>query len=351
MSGINLRNYRWPAEWEPHAATWVAWPVNKSTWPGIFERIPPAFAQFVANVACFEPVNILLESDKQPEAHRLMQSACETVGAHFDVRFIDIRVNDSWCRDYGPMFLNPVSTDNGLSPVILDWDYNAWGEKYPPWDADSAVAKRIAESLSLPSVRPEVVLEGGAVEGNGNGIILTTESCLLNSNRNTKVDRAKMEHTLRNYLGASEIVWLPGQGIIGDDTDGHIDQLARFVEERTTVAAAAYDEDAPEAISLRENRDALQAGNDGTLTVHELRMPSPKFQQGHRLPASYCNFYVCNGGVIVPTFDDSADDVAMQVLQNLFPHHKVIGVPAIDLVWGLGALHCLTQQHPKFVTE
>ena len=340
-------DYRWPAEWEEHRCTWCAWPVNRATWPGLFERIPGAFARFVANVARFEPVRILLSGEAQREsAYRLVDEECGQAGSRYDVSFVDVPVNDSWCRDYGPIFLAARSSDQG---AVVDWDYNSWGGKYPPWDSDAAVARQIAELLELPRFAPGLVLEGGAIEGDGRGTVLTTEACLLNPNRNGPCTRQMMEDTLRDWMNASRVIWLPGSGILGDDTDGHVDQVARFIDAQTVVVAAPWTDGAPEADDLRANRDALakaRTAHGSTMETHELRLPEPKFQQDHRLPASYCNFIFVNGGVIVPTFRDKADAAALELLQRLLPDHEVVGVDALELVWGLGAFHCLTQQQP-----
>jgi len=348
----NLSNYRWPAEWETHEATWVAWPVNPNTWPGIFERIPAAFAEFVAAMARFEPVRILAGGEGVAESARpLIDAACARQGSRYVPELFDIPVNDSWCRDHGPIFLNGrPGTEAEGSQVILDWNYNAWGGKYPPWDHDELTAGRIATQLGISSVKPELILEGGAIEGNGAGTILTTSSCLLNPNRNPGMTRERMEQTLAEWFQADNIVWLPGHGIIGDDTDGHIDQVARFVDERRVLLAAPYNDDAPEAAELRENFDAVTLARNSSgesLIPIPLVMPQPKFQEEHRLPACYCNYYITNGAIIVPTFNDWADDVAMQLLQDCYPDRTVVGVSAIDLVWGLGAFHCMTQQQPK----
>lgn len=348
---FDIVDYRWPAEWEPHAATWTAWPVNRNTWPGIFVRIPAAFAEFVAAIARFEPVNILASSDVQRTAWPLIDAACESAAAGHEVRFFDITVNDSWCRDYGPIFLNRrPEVDDGPQQIILNWNYNAWGGKYPPWDLDNVVAGLIADQLQLPKVEPGLVLEGGAVEGNGCGTVLTTESCLLNPNRNGTVSADFWEDQLQRYLQALDVVWLPGKGVLGDDTDGHIDQIARFVDAATVVVAEAWNDDAPEADALRSNAQAVTAARTKAgdrFQIQNLRMPSPKFQQGHQLPASYCNFCICNDGIILPVFDDPADDLAADILQAIFPTRKVVCVSAVDLVWGLGSFHCLTQQQPR----
>lgn len=347
-----LSNYRWPAEWEQHDATWVAWPVNPDTWPGIFERIPPAFAEFVAAIARFEPVRILAGGAGVAESARpLIDAACSRHGSRFVPEMIDIPVNDSWCRDHGPIFLTGRNdTTAAGQSVIIDWNYNAWGGKYPPWDLDELTARRIGELLQIRSLRPDLILEGGAIEGNGAGTVLTTESCLLNPNRNAGATRESMEAVLKQWLQASKIVWIPGHGIVGDDTDGHIDQVARFVDERRVLVAAPYHPDAPEASDLRANFEAVAAGGNSagdSLQPIPLVMPQPKFLDSNRLPACHCNYYLANGAVIVPTFGDSADDDALQLLQDCYPDRTIAGVNAIDLIWGLGAFHCMTQQQPS----
>ncbi len=349
---INLSNYRWPAEWEPHEATWVAWPVNPNTWPGIFERIPAAFAEFVAVMARFEPVRILAGGEGVFESARpLIDAACARHGSRFIPELYDIPVNDSWCRDHGPIFLNGrPGTEAVGTQVIIDWNYNAWGGKYPPWNHDELTAGRIANRLGIDSLQSHLILEGGAIEGNGAGTVLTTSSCLLNPNRNPGMTREHMEQTLAKWLQADNIVWLPGHGIIGDDTDGHIDQVARFVDERRVLVAVPYDSDAPEASELQKNFDAVASARNSageSLIPIPLPMPQPKFQEEHRLPACYCNYYITNDAIIVPTFEDPADEVAMQLLQDCYLDRTVVGVAAIDLVWGLGAFHCMTQQQPR----
>lgn len=349
---VDPANYRWPAEWEPHEATWVAWPVNPNTWPGLFDRIPAAFAEFVAAMARFEPVRILAGGDGVAESARpLIDAACSRHGSRFVPELFDIPVNDSWCRDHGPLFLNGrPGTPAAGSQIIIDWNYNAWGGKYPPWDLDELTARRISDTLGIPSIRPQMILEGGAIEGNGAGTILTTTSCLLNPNRNAGVTRQSMEDVLATWMQAKNVVWLPGHGIVGDDTDGHIDQVARFVDERRVLVAAPFHPDAPEASDLRANRDAIAAARNSageSLIAIPLFMPQPKFHENNRLPACYCNYYITNGAVIVPTFGDPADDTALQLLQDCYPDRTIVGVDAIDLVWGLGAFHCMTQQQPR----
>ena len=333
--------YRWPAEWEPHQATWLAWPHNQETWPGHFEPIRPQMARFVRAIADVEPVHVLAGGDS------VMHSARLWVGDHPRVRLHAICTNDAWCRDYGPIFLQPTGQ---AAPALIDWGYNAWGNKYPPFDYDNAVPKQIAKWTGHDRFCPGIVLEGGSIEGNGSGLLLTTEQCLLNPNRNPGRSRQQIEQVLHDYLGVRKTIWLNGGEMAGDDTDGHIDQLARFVDPQTVVVAVEEDPSDENYGPLQENYVLLQTATDlqgRRLQVVPLPMPRPKFQDGQRLPASYCNFYVANGICVVPQFDDSADAEAVAILQSLLPERRVIGLPALDLVFGLGAFHCLSQQQPR----
>lgn len=340
MSEVTARalGYRWPAEWERHAATWVSWPHNPATWPGKFHVVPACFAELVQAIARFEPVHILAGGAA------VMNDAEMHVGDEPNVKLFDIETNDAWCRDHGPMFV-VRETD----AAVIDWEYNAWGGKYPPFDKDNAVPSQIAYLGALRRFVPGIILEGGSVEGNGRGTVLTTESCLLNPNRNPNISRADAERYLANYLGATNVLWLKRGELAGDDTDGHIDQLARFVNPTTIVAAW---EDDPADVNhepLRVNFEQLSGMTDqdgNAFNVVRLPLPQPKFYDGHRLPACYCNFYIANGGIIVPQFDDPADAGAIEILQELCPDQTVVGVPSLDLVWGLGSFHCLTQQEP-----
>lgn len=332
--------YRWPAEWEPHAATWLSWPHNCNTWPGRFEPIPARFAALVRTLARFEPVHILAGG------HEVMAAADELVGRTPNVTLWDIPTNDAWCRDHGPTFL---AGRPGLPAALIDWEYNAWGGKYPPFDQDNRVPQRIAERLGRRRFQPGIVLEGGAIEGNGAGTLLTTESCLLNPNRNPHLDRAAVEQYLRDYLSVSQILWLGRGELAGDDTDGHIDQLARFVNATTVVAMVQEDPRDANYEPLRENLRQLASLSDQNgrpLDVVPLDLPQPKYVKDQRVPASYANFYIANGVVVVPTYDDPADQRALGKLQELFPDRQVVGLPALDIAWGLGTFHCLTQQEP-----
>lgn len=277
-----------------------------------------------------------------------MADATKHVGDYPGVKLFDIQTNDAWCRDHGPMFVIG-SVNNPDNAAIVDWEYNAWGGKYPPFDKDNAVPSQIATVCQRRRFVPGIILEGGSVEGNGRGTILTTQSCLLNPNRNPNTSRSETESYLADYLGATKVLWLERGELAGDDTDGHIDQLARFVNPTTIVAAW---EDDPADINhepLRANFEQLSEMTDqegNSFIVVRLPLPQPKFYDGHRLPACYCNFYIANDSIIVPQFDDPADAGAIEILRELCPDRTVVGVSSIDLVWGLGSFHCLTQQEP-----
>jgi agmatine deiminase len=293
-------------------------------------------------IAEHEPVHILSGGEA------VMAEAKHYVGALPAVTLHDIRTNDAWCRDHGPTFLIGPADDR---PALVDWEYNAWGGKYPPFDADNAVPHKIAAWQNRRRFVPGIILEGGAIEGNGCGVVLTTEQCLLNPNRNPHLDRAQIEKYLSEYLAARKVLWLTGGEIAGDDTDGHIDQLARFVDPTTVVAAYEEnpDDDNHEPLSRNIEELAKMTDQEGRpFKIVRLPMPAPKFFNDQRLPASYLNFYIANGLVVVPQYDDPADTIAVETLGNLFPDRRIVGLSALDLVWGLGAFHCLTQQEPQW---
>lgn len=333
--------YRWPAEWERHEATWLVWPHKGDSWPGKLERIPPVFVEMVRALVPGEAVRILVRS---PEDARSVEGQLRASGVRLDaVELVGIATDDSWVRDHGPVF---VTRNRELAAV--DWGYNAWGGKYPPWDLDAQVARRVADRLGVRCFDGRMILEGGSIEGDGEGTILTTESCLLNPNRNPSLGRDQIEERLGAFLGAEKVLWL-GDGIVGDDTDGHVDDLARFVAPGVVVTAIEEDPSDDNHAPLAENLRRLEAMTDArgrSLEVRVLPMPRPLYEGGDRLPASYANFYVGNAAVLVPTFADPADDRALQTLQECFPDRRVVGIDARDLVWGLGAFHCLTQQQP-----
>lgn len=261
------------------------------------------------------------------------------------ISFHSIPTNEPWCRDHGPIFL---TRDLDPKLAIVDWDYNAWGNKYPPFDLDEVVPTRLAQVLNVPVFYPRMILEGGAIDVNVAGALLTTESCLLNPNRNPNLRREEIEQRLRDFLGMREILWL-GDGIAGDDTDGHIDDLARFVSERTVVTVVEENRDDENYAPLQDNLARLRRMKIGGRKIDIVTLPMPKkiVREGLRLPASYANFYIANTCVLVPTFADSADEVALSILRDCFPHRRVIGIDCRELIWGLGTFHCLTQQQPR----
>ncbi len=331
--------YRLPAEWEPHAATWLSWPRNLNTWPGKFDPIPAVWEEMARTIAECEPVHILAGGDA------VLRQAERMVGDVPNITIHDIPTNDVWIRDHGPTFLTNPSHE---PPALVNWIYNAWGGKYPPFDLDNRVPGQIAELQQRRCFEPQMVFEGGAVDANGQGTLLAAEQCLLNPNRNPELTRDDVEWYLTEYLGTSKVVWLRAD-IAGDDTDGHVDQAARFVGPRILVASVEEDANDANFDSLQANYVRLQEITDQAgrrLDVVSLPMPRPIYYQEHRLPASYANFYIANGLVIVPQYGDPADQRAVRILAELFPDREVRGLNAVDLVWGLGAYHCATQQEP-----
>jgi len=350
---------RWPAEWEDHEATWLSWPRNLETWPPErLGRVEAAFVRMVAALTPGEAVRINVADERCEERARALLAAS---GVERGVEFFAIASNDAWVRDHGPLFVEQTSAPlEQTSPepgsarlVALDFGFNAWGRKYPPWDLDDAVPGQIAGALGLHCERPGFVLEGGSVEGNGRGCLLTTESCLLNPNRSSRVgdarSREKMERRLARWLGARQVVWL-ADGIAGDDTDGHIDDLTRFVDAGTLVTVVEDDpRDANHGV-LRDNRERLRSLRDMAgkpFSIVELPMPPAIRAAGQRLPASYANFYLANGVALVPVFSVGADERALAILRECLAPREVVPIPARDLVYGLGAVHCLTQQQPR----
>jgi agmatine deiminase len=325
--------YRWPAEWEPHAATWLSWPrPDGISFPDRYAEVLPTLGELVRRLAPHETVHINCRDE------RVEAIARATIRDTSHVEFHRIPSYEPWCRDHGPIFLK-----RGSETAIVDWRYNAWGGKYPPFDDDDAVPARIAALLNMPVFQPDLVLEGGAVDGNGAGTLLTTESCVLNPNRNPHLSREQIEQALRDFLAVDQIIWLGG-GIAGDDTDGHVDNLARFVSPDTVVAAVESEPSDPHYEPLRANLHRLRSH----FRVVELPLPAPVCYRGQRLPASYANFYIANDIVLLPTYrQPAADDQARDILQALFPTREVVALDSYDLIWGLGSFHCLTQQQPR----
>lgn len=333
--------YAMPAEWERHEATWMTWPhAGGISFPGQYDRVIPVFVRMVDALAGSEEVRINVnDRDQEREVLGLLRGV-----RHDHVRFFHIPSNEPWCRDHGPIF---VRRDEDPRLAVIDWGYNAWGYKYPPFDLDDNIPTRVAELLGLPCFAPDMVLEGGSIDVNGNGLLMSTESCLLHPNRNPEMSRRGIERLLRDYLGVSKFIWL-GDGIVGDDTDGHIDVIARFVNERTILAAVEDDPDDENHGALRDNLDRLDALRipGHPLTVEPIPMPSKILRDGQRLPASYANFYIANTVVLMPSFADPNDKLMHAILRKHFPDREVIAIDSRDLVWGLGSFHCLTQQQP-----
>ena len=330
-----------PAEWEPHAATWLSWPRREGiSFPDSFDRVLPTLHAMVE--ALIESENVCINvcnGAHEAEARQVLRGlSMERITLH------RIPTNEPWCRDHGPIFLTRKKEPR---LAIVDWDYNAWGNKYPPFDLDEVVPTRVAEIFDVPVFYPRMILEGGAIDVNGNGALLTTESCLLNPNRNPNLNRDEIETRLRDYLGAREILWL-GEGIEGDDTDGHIDDLARFVSGRTILTVVEENRDDKNYEPLRENLARLRKMKIGNRKIDIVTLPMPNkiVRENLRLPASYANFYIANSCVLLPTFADLNDGIALSILQKLFPGRRVIGIDCRELIWGLGTFHCLTQQQP-----
>ncbi|HMK28317.1 MAG TPA: agmatine deiminase family protein [Terriglobales bacterium] len=355
-----------PAEWEPHAATWLAWPHNRTDWPGKFEPIPWVFAEIIRHLARVERVELIVASEEEEERARKVLSRASALVEPMDgkrlravgVRFHRWLTNRVWTRDFGAIFTTPQKASlSAASLAALHWRFNAWA-KYPDWQADNRIPGKIARLLRIPELKPTaaahperwVVLEGGSIEVNGAGCLLTTEECLLSDvqARNPGLSRAQLEQVLRDYLGVSKVLWLE-RGIVGDDTHGHIDDISRFVSPNTIVTAVEPDPNDPNHALLAENLLRLQTMTDQhgkPFRVVELPMPAPVIFRGQRLPASYANFYIANRTVLVPVFDDPNDRFALNTLAELFPDRRIIGIYCGDLVWGLGAIHCMTQQQP-----
>ena len=335
-----------PAEWSPHQATWLSWPHKRESWPGKFAPVEPVMVRFVAALAAGELVRInVLDEAHERHVAGLLDGKVNAA----NVRFHRFRTNDAWCRDHGAIFVTRDG-DDGPEGLALDFGFNAWGGKYPPWDLDNVIPPQMASALGVPCETIDMVLEGGSIDVNGAGALLTTEQCLLNPNRNPALSREDIERALRDTLGVSQIIWL-GDGIVGDDTDGHVDDLTRFVAEDrvvTVVERNTADENHDMLAENRERLDGVRLADGRPLEVLEMQMPGPVEFEGDRLPASYANFYIGNRTVIMPAFNDPGDEPARQVLAAAFPGRDVVAIDCTDLVLGLGTFHCLSQQVPVF---
>ena len=344
-AGFGLPNqYIFPPEWAKHEATWLSWPHKQESWPGKIDLIYPRYAEFIKYVALSEKVRINVK-DEEMKAFALKH--INEAGADLSqIEFYFHPTNDAWCRDHGPAFLiNPQAEQK---KVIVDWGFNAWGGKYPPFDLDDIIPTKIGAHFNIPVYNPGIIMEGGSVEFNGKGTILTSKSCLLNKNRNPHLSQEQIEEYLKTYYGQDQVLWV-SDGIVGDDTDGHIDDTVRFVNENTVLTVI---EDNPED----ENYELLQANlrelkemrllNGEPLNIIELPMPDAVIFEDTRLPASYANFYISNGHVIVPTYGCDKDKIALEIIAKCFPDRETVGIDSTDIIWGLGSFHCLSQQEP-----
>lgn len=341
------QGYYFPAEWHPHKATWLTWPHKEESWPGKLDSTHKPFAEFVKQLARGEDVYIHVndETYRQKTMQYLLGNGTDMDRVHYRI----VKTNDSWCRDYGPAFL--LNQDND-SKAIIDWGYNAWGGKYPPFDLDDVVPTNIGKVLGLEVFHPGIIMEGGSIDVNGAGALLTTTSCLLNPNRNPSLNKDQIETYLMEYYGVYEIFWL-GEGIVGDDTDGHIDDITRFVGERKVLTVLEHDSKDENYLPLKENLKQLEKFRffEGeSFEIVTLPMPKPVIYDGQRLPASYANFYIANKIVAVPVFNDPNDDNALSIIASCFPDKEVVGIDSSDIIWGLGSWHCLSQQEPAVLS-
>ncbi|SFI28213.1 agmatine deiminase family protein [Halpernia frigidisoli] len=338
------QGYRFPAEWEQHEATWLSWPHKEESWPEKLGHIYPYYAEFIKILSEGELVRINV---KDAEMKEFALNHIKKTDANLDnIEFYFNETNDAWCRDHGPAFL--VNPNAAEKKIIVDWDFNAWGGKYPPFDLDDVVPTKIAEEFNFPVYHPKVIMEGGSVDFNGNGTVLTSKSCLLNKNRNPHLNQEQVENYLKNYYCIEQVLWVD-DGIIGDDTDGHIDDTIRFVNENTVLTVVEDNKDDENFEILQTNLRQLQEMRllDGTpLNIIELPMPDPVIWDGQRLPASYANFYISNKHVIVPTYRCDKDELALEIIQKCFPERKAVGIDSTEIIWGLGSFHCLSQQEP-----
>lgn len=336
--------YHFPAEFEPHEATWLSWPHKEASWPGKLDAVYPAYSQFVKVLAEGEKVRINVNNE---QLKSLASGYLEQAGANLSaIEFFLHPTNDAWCRDHGPAFL--VNHDATSKKVIVDWDYNAWGNKYPPYDLDDVIPTLIAKKYNLPVFYPGIVMEGGSVEFNGKGTVLTSTCCLLNKNRNPHLNQQRVEQYLCDYYGMEQVLWVE-EGIVGDDTDGHIDDTIRFIKENTVLSVVETNTKDENYGLLQKNLKSLskmRLQNGKQLNVIELPMPDPVIYEGTRLPASYANFYISNKHVIVPTYRCRQDDQALSVIAESFPGREIVAIDSTDIIWGLGSFHCLSQQEP-----
>lgn len=336
--------YYFPAEFAPHVATWLSWPHKEASWPGKIDSIFPNYSLFIKELAKSETVRINVKDEAMKN---FASTHLQKAGADLSkIEFYFHPTNDAWCRDHGPAFLiNPAAE---IKKVIVDWGYNAWGGKYPPFDLDDVIPTLIGKQFNMPVFHPGIVMEGGSVEFNGKGTVMTSTACLLNPNRNPHLNQEQIENYLHQYYGMEQVLWVD-EGIVGDDTDGHIDDTVRFVNEDTVLTVIEENKSDHNYSILQHNLKQLQKMrllNGKQLNIIELPMPEELIYEDQRLPCSYANFYIANRSVIVPVFNCDKDEKALRIIQDCFPSREVIGIDSTDIIWGLGSFHCLSQQEP-----
>ncbi|MEP6612021.1 MAG: agmatine deiminase family protein [Mucilaginibacter sp.] len=344
MNTPKQNNFHFPAEWHKHTATWLSWPHKEASWPGKIDLVYPRYCEFIKVISEGELVRINVK-DEQMAAFAKQQLLAAGVDLK-RIEFFEFETNDAWCRDHGPAFLINTETKQ---KAIVDWGYNAWGNKYPPFDLDDVIPTKIGERFGLQVYHPGIVMEGGSVDFNGAGTLITSTACLLNENRNPHLNQQQIEEYLQNYYGVEQVLWV-GEGIIGDDTDGHIDDTVRFVNEDTVVTVIEEDKNDANYQLLQDNLEMLKKmrlPNGKQLNIVELPMPREVIYEDQHLPASYANFYIANSAVVMPTFRCDRDTIALDILQGCFPDRKVVGIDSTDIIWGLGSFHCLSQQEPE----
>jgi agmatine deiminase len=339
--------YYFPAEFAPHDAIWLTWPHKEESWPGKIASIYPSYTEFVKIVSLTERVCINVVDEKMRHS---VDEMLTLAGINLNqVQFFIHPSNDAWCRDHGPSFL--IRNNAEHPKAIIDWNINAWGGKYPPFDLDDVIPTSIANALNLPVFYPNIIMEGGSVDFNGAGTIMTSKSCLLNPNRNPHLNQSQIEKYLCDFYGIEQILWV-SDGIVGDDTDGHIDDTVRFINEDTVLTVVENNKNSKNHELLNQNLKELKQMrlmNGKQLNIVELPMPREVIYEQQLLPASYANFYISNGHIVVPTFKCDQDDKAMQVIQSCFPTRQVVGIDSTDIIWGLGSFHCLSQQEPSIL--
>ncbi len=344
MSTPKSLGYYFPAEFAPHQSTWLSWPHKEASWPGKIHTIFPSYVAFIKTLVRFEEVNInVCDEAMKLSATLLLQDAGVDMSR---VHFYMHPTNDAWCRDHGPAFL--LNKQDPNKKAIVDWNYNAWGNKYPPFDLDDVIPTKIGNALGLDVFHPGIIMEGGSVDFNGAGTVITSTACLLNPNRNPHLNQSQIEQYLMDYYGQEQVLWVD-EGIVGDDTDGHIDDTVRFVNEDTVITVIEENRKDENYALLQHNLKQLKHMrllNGKQLNIVEIPMPDDVIWEDQRLPASYANFYIANQQVIVPTYKCSKDDEVLSSIQACFPGREVIGIDSTDIIWGLGSFHCLSQQEP-----